>query len=981
MPDKKISQLNDAAPLTGSELIPLVQNNVTKKIQVNVLQGDLQSAYNNSSDGTVTTDATRGAVKIKGGTASNAENIQEFRNNAGELIGYMDGFGRITATDGLSSYILPTNIGSAHTNHWQKICVINVTPNQITKHIQLSFIQASFIDFIVKNISSTLHIAIGRETSGTGALVQCRIENHGNYKLALSDIEILYNSSTFEITIYKKVIWNWTGGSCSIINSRGGAGAVLKWSGAWVGTSLAGQVNNSWLEKTIAESTPGLPSNATETVAGIAEIATQAEVNAGTNDTTFVTPAKLAGYLAGQIGGGGVTNTTYANLVSMIGSSSLTPGTWYRLTDFQTIYDQPDFDSNGAPKTTVVTKTSAPEIIWVFAVANNAISCEALSETYPQDSIKYDHSFSQTEVMGAAAKGRISERIDENGNRADYDFRTVVFIRYESHVNSGVFNSVNDNGGVIQEFLSIPEFCRLCIVGDSPSFPFLLSNNVLCGRMNEADAYCTGITIGIYSRNNTIYGSGEFSNYIKIGNLCSYITIPETGYITIDDYCYNITIQAASGTNYRSNLKIGRNCENITMEYNGGHTFGDWCRSIIIKESCFDFTFGDFCHDINITGGTGANWNFFSNVCSGITIGRESSYNTFGSGSNSIVLGNACSNNNFGSQTGGITFGNNCNDNSIGNNSLNLTFGDNCKGNTIGSTCGFNYPVTPIAPIVFGNDCLNNKIGNSCYSITFGGQCSNNVIGNWCNEISFMNFFINRHILGDGCYNITLYTVETNLDDNVFGNLCHDISINDGSNSQNKFSEGCNSIIFSGSGNYDNSFGNNCQNISFAGNNQKNIIGYNCSGISFGDNNLANEIGTSGWNITFTNSNTSIKTGYNCSLSIGSSNLSLKIGDSVEGIIGNSNFALIIGNNCNALSIGNSNQNIIMQNSNSNLIFGDNCINNNFGIGISNLDFTTTPATHVRNNYDCEIKIVQGGAQRLFYYDSSFNLINDDPIN
>ena len=38
---------------------------------------------------------------------------------------------------------------------------------------------------------------------------------------------------------------------------------------------------------------------ASETIAGVAEIATQAETNTGTDDTTFVTPLKLATYVAG----------------------------------------------------------------------------------------------------------------------------------------------------------------------------------------------------------------------------------------------------------------------------------------------------------------------------------------------------------------------------------------------------------------------------------------------------------------------------------------------------------------------------------------------------------------------------------------------------------------------------------------------------------------------------------------------------------
>ena len=56
---------------------------------------------------------------------------------------------------------------------------------------------------------------------------------------------------------------------------------------------------------------------ATETVLGVARIATQTEVNTGTNDTAFVTPLKLATLLANAVGGyatniGNGTLTSYA---------------------------------------------------------------------------------------------------------------------------------------------------------------------------------------------------------------------------------------------------------------------------------------------------------------------------------------------------------------------------------------------------------------------------------------------------------------------------------------------------------------------------------------------------------------------------------------------------------------------------------------------------------------------------------------------
>jgi hypothetical protein len=60
---------------------------------------------------------------------------------------------------------------------------------------------------------------------------------------------------------------------------------------------------------------------ATETQAGIAEIATQAETDAGTDDTRIVSPLKLATYVAGGSGAGSFTDLTATGTVSFTGAT------------------------------------------------------------------------------------------------------------------------------------------------------------------------------------------------------------------------------------------------------------------------------------------------------------------------------------------------------------------------------------------------------------------------------------------------------------------------------------------------------------------------------------------------------------------------------------------------------------------------------------------------------------------------------------
>jgi hypothetical protein len=72
-----------------------------------------------------------------------------------------------------------------------------------------------------------------------------------------------------------------------------------------------------------------------------------------TSNTLF--PVELSGvtyhaaYSAFTINGGGVTEVTYDELYSLYTGGTLTSGRFYLMTDFQTCYDQPNYDSDSSP--------------------------------------------------------------------------------------------------------------------------------------------------------------------------------------------------------------------------------------------------------------------------------------------------------------------------------------------------------------------------------------------------------------------------------------------------------------------------------------------------------------------------------------------------------------------------------------------------------------------------------------------------------
>ena len=186
---------------------------------------------------------------------------------------------------------------------------------------------------------------------------------------------------------------------------------------------------------------------------------------------------------------------TYSEFYNLITNNQLAIGFRYAIIDFQTVYDQMDFDNSGNLKPTLTTKTGAIEQIWVLALSSNQIADKAYSATYPNDEIQYDWTYSTTLVNGAPAKGRITERIDEWNNRTDYDHREIKFIRYDD--GNGNFTIINDNGNASQEFLTF---------GNNYGAGGFIYDNWL------GDFYSIGQFLGQEYGNNVFQGSDNISN-------------------------------------------------------------------------------------------------------------------------------------------------------------------------------------------------------------------------------------------------------------------------------------------------------------------------------------------------------------------------------------------------------------------------------------------------------------------------------------
>lgn len=155
------------------------------------------------------------------------------------------------------------------------------------------------------------------------------------------------------------------------------------------------------------------------------------------------------------VGSSGVIDILHADLVIAKTTAQLITGMKYRITDFQTIYDQPDFNSDGSPKNNPQIKFGPVEPIIVTAISANELGTDALQEDHPNDIIQYILEFT-TPVTGTATMGRIIKRIDDKGNESDFDHRNVLFKRYKN-VEWDEYFEFFDNGENFQEFLAIPQ--------------------------------------------------------------------------------------------------------------------------------------------------------------------------------------------------------------------------------------------------------------------------------------------------------------------------------------------------------------------------------------------------------------------------------------------------------------------------------------------------------------------------------------------
>ena len=482
------------------------------------------------------------------------------------------------------------------------------------------------------------------------------------------------------------------------------------------------------------------------------------------NETSNPTPISNLSY----------KNILYKELIELRDNKTLIPGIHYRITDYITTTAQENTKSAGHQFDVIVLATSASEL------NENAKAIYHEGDTYFSENganldaweLKYSLDNDVNKFAWADeenGKGVIYYMKDEWNNECPYDFKNIMFVRYELNE-----PEISDDEGYAVRVL---ENIQRQFKGDCLSY-------IWGGLYDGEGIYWDGDHDKIYSTQ-----TGEYKEFYTFSNVIDGIVTDKS--IT-NGRCYNNVIKE---------YKTGRAIKlNNNVFFNRSNIY--FCHSNSFGNGCYYNSFGDMCN--NNSFGNSFKQNSFGSDCYNNSFGNNCAYNSFGGEFDANSFGNSCSYN---------SFGNGCRDNSFGNSCSYNSFGYECKYNSFGNGCYDNSFEDDCNSNSFGNDCFENSFGKYCYANSFGNGCYDNSFELDCDYNSFGND-CHRNSFGNYCYYNSFGNVccdnifNLSCDENIFGNVC----------THNIFEHSCSSNSF---GNYfeynsfkstccSNSFGNDC---------------------------------------------------------------------------------------------------------------------------------------------------------------------------
>ena len=486
------------------------------------------------------------------------------------------------------------------------------------------------------------------------------------------------------------------------------------------------------LPTTFSDDTVYLSDTNAATEGGIVEFPIPTVADAG---KAFVIDSTGAVALGEAGGGGGLTETTWSALKTLRDGGNLTPGAFYRITDYQC--------------TTLQENTSSANHqfdIIVLALENNKLSEEAWAAHHAGDTY-----FANSKLEA----WRIWYCLDNDATR--FGWALIPRAAYIEDTNSGYQFYRNDSHddptrGFGFKASYDPSFW---IFTDSATSPTTFHYYAWYGGDYWQDMGV--MTSCVYHPAVTIEGKGviyrmidEFNNDVQYDfknvllTSSGKYTNAYTFSYTEDGVIKDASLLGQSGGCYSNIMKGNSSSIKFNMFYSTStflnchfNTFGSNCASNTFGSNCTNNTFGSNCTN-----------NTFDSDCTNNTFGNGCYSNTFGSNCASNTFDSDCTSNTFGNSCHFNTFDSNCASNTFGSNCTHNTFGSNCTSNTFGSGC-FNN--------TFDSDCTHNTFGSDCTNNTFGSDCDFNTFGTSSSTITYCRYII----LDNGCSGLYINSADT----------------------------------------------------------------------------------------------------------------------------------------------------------------------------------------------------------------------------
>jgi len=405
-----------------------------------------------------------------------------------------------------------------------------------------------------------------------------------------------------------------------------------------------------------------------------------------------------------------MVSVTYSELVDLRNNGELIAGMQYRITDYVTTTAQENTRSAGHPFDVIVTADSNNALNEVARAClhegddyflNEAPKLEAWKIWYCLDNDTERFAWADTEN----GKGVIYRMIDEWNNDLPYDFKNIMFKRYE--LNAPELYEASGNDYWIQK-----QSENIRAMFNLGCYAFIWSG------LYEQDKYWENDYEAVMStptgRSRFFYTFSDDSDISfdsSLGGTCGNNVMPS---------CYRLPNNVFFGGGEHYGNRFGSNCYDNSFSFDFVHnTFGSDC-----CENCF---------------GTSCYYNTFGNSCSYNSFGYDCQYNNSGNRFNYNSLGDNCSNNSFGN---GFEY------NGLGMESSYNAFGNDCCYNGFGRYYQYNR---------LGNICWYNCFGDKFKHNSFGVSCQNNIF----KDASGMAHDVKYSTLENGVSSVEFYFDDT----------------------------------------------------------------------------------------------------------------------------------------------------------------------------------------------------------------------------